>query len=444
MRLSILAFVTLLLTLGSVQTQAATSVWHQQFYLDQCNKVPSQSESWSSAQSFIDSDAACSATNGYACYIEITDNATQHCTGTSRGTMRVFQQACTQLSHEGGVPEGTACGQCGTGHVPDPSGESGFDCRLEKTFEECRYNFMSYDPRQKKCVTECIYGELDYRCNAEPFDECTSEADDFVGTIGWGANRRNVCSGDNQCADNETFAFGEGPDGAYTGQCVNNDANPPICPDGFKGGLIITEDGFACASLNPDGTNENDTSNGDSDGDGEGDLTGMAGQLDDIKGLLSSGNTERGNIKNQLDGIGKSIKDGTQAITDAIGNIPGGGGGGSGNGDGNSQTEIVGEDGESITWSGEAIPLELADGLDELNAVQGEYETLIANIRAEMSASFGSFTGAGGLQDNNITLYGETFNAGLSKFGADLSILGSIILFAATFIALGIIMGARD
>jgi len=198
---------------------------------------------------------------------------------------------------------------------------------------------------------------------------------------------------------------------------------------------MISGDSFACGQVNEDiENNPNDTSDGDSDGDGQADDNGMAGQLQDIKGLLGEGNNERSNI-------GRALEKGFGDLKDAIGNIPGGGGGGSGDGSG----EGDGNDEEPpITWSGDPITLEISDGLEELNAVQGEYENLIANIRAEMSASFGSFTGSGTLQDNEVTLFGHSFNAGLSKFGADLSILGSIILFVATFLALGILMGARD
>jgi len=304
--------------------------------------------------------------------------------------------------------------------------------------QDCSENGQFYEPTTQQCVTECSSGaSLDTYCLTQPEPTCSPSSPDYQGTAGWGDDHRYVCSGETSCGTGESYAFREMDDGSWSGVCVSDESNPPVCPGGFESVLEIYDDGFACGNLNEDKEDptRNDTSDGDSDGDGQADDTGMAGQLEDIKGLLNDGNNERSNI-------GQALKKGFGDLKEAIANIPGGGGSSGDTGAG--QTEIVGEDGNAITWSGGAITLEVQDGLNELNAVQGEYESLIANIRAEMSASFGSFTGAGGLQDNTITLFGQTFNAGLSKFGADLSMIGSIILFAATFAALGIIMGARD
>lgn len=308
--------------------------------------------------------------------------------------------------------------------------------------EECREIGEYYDSASQQCVTECAHGSLDHYCNQEPLPpdpeepQCGPDHPDYQGTIGYGGEATLICGDpDNQCPSGSTYGV-IGKDGVAIGGCISNEYNPPEC----SGTDVLKVDqwgGHSCLPLNKPGeSNEpggtDDPNNGDSDGDGQGDLTGIAKQLQDVKNLLGRGNTNTNNITESLKGMGKRLED-------AIGNIPGGGGG-----SGSGQTEIVGEDGNAITWSGEAITMEVGDGLEELNAVQGEYESLIGNIRSEMSASFGSFTGAGGLQDNNITLFGQTFNAGLSKFGADLSMIGSIILFAASFAALGIIMGARD
>ncbi|MGF2735357.1 hypothetical protein [Marinobacter sp. DUT-1] len=309
-------------------------------------------------------------------------------------------------------------------------------CLSPKAPEECEEIGEFYNPDNSQCVTTCPSGgSLGTYCLTQPDPACSPSSPDYQGTAGWGDDHRYVCSGETSCGTGESYAFREMDDGSWSGVCVSDESNPPVCPGGFESVLEIYDDGFACGNLNEDKEDptRNDSSNGDSDGDGVADDTGMAGQLEDIKGLLKDGNNERSNI-------GQSIKKGFGDLKDAISNLPGGGGGDSGTG----KTEIVGEDGNAITWSGSPIAMEVQDGLNELNAVQGEYETLIGNIRSEMAASFGSFTGAGGLQDNNITLFGQTFNAGLSKFGADLSMIGSIILFAATFAALGIIMGARD
>lgn len=322
---------------------------------------------------------------------------------------------------------------CATGTEWDPNDLS---CITPApTPEECAEQGDFYDPPSQTCVPICPNGSLNNSCLIQPDPQCTPSSGDYLGTAGFGDDQRYVCSGESTCPSGQSYAFSEASDGSYVGVCVSDTQNPPVCPGGFESVLEIYEDGFACGVTNEEATdpNRNNTSDGDSDGDGVADDTGMAGQLEDIKGLLKDGNIERSNI-------GQTVKKGFKDVTDAIKNIPGGGGGDSGSG----KTEIVGEDGNAITWSGGAITMEVQDGLNELNAVQGEYETLIANIRSEMAASFGSFTGAGGLQDNNITLFGQTFNAGLSKFGADLSMIGSIILFAASFAALGIIMGARD
>lgn len=328
------------------------------------------------------------------------------------------------------LPPGAPGPACESPNVIDP--ETG-ECVAPKQPEECREIGEYYDPSNQQCVTECANGAMDSICLTTPDPACSEASADYQGTVGWGDDHRPVCSGDTSCGDNERFAYREMDDGSWGGVCISNESNPPTCPYGFDGVLEIYDNGFACGPLNEDkASDKNDSSDGDSDGDGQADDNGMAGQLEDIKGLLRDGNNEVGNI-------GQSLKKGFGDLKDAIGNIPGGGGS-----SGSSQTEIVGEDGNAITWSGSAITMEVQDGLEELNAVQGEYESLIANIRSEMSASFGSFTGAGRLQDNNITLFGQTFNAGLSKFGADLSMIGSIILFAASFAALGIIMGARD
>lgn len=370
--------------------------------------------------------------------------------------------SCDQLTHEGGRPEGTSCGTCAIGYIPTPgvyapdSGSTvatGFDCMLNREPNECKF-LGKYEVETAQgafCVNECAgIGDdgfcIDEAAKDPDEPQCSQDHPEYKGTAGYGGEAVLIC-GDPQNNCPADYTWGVVQKGNTTVEsCFPNAYNPPQC----SGTDVLTKNewgGFACLPLRKPGDNDqpggpNDPNNGDSDGDGQGDITGITGQLQDIKKLLGRGNTHTDNINETLKGLGKQIQDGTKSITDAIGNIPGGGGGG--NGDGSGKTEIVGEDGESITWSGDAIDLKISDGLEELNAVQGEYQSLIANIRAEMAASFGSFTGAGTLQDNEVTLFGYSFNAGLSKFGADLSILGSIILFAATFIALGIIMGAKD
>ncbi|MDC0664358.1 hypothetical protein [Marinobacter sp. SS21] len=308
--------------------------------------------------------------------------------------------------------------------------------------EECLEIGEYYNPEDQSCTPTCPSGgSLGSYCLSEPEPSCTSSSADFQGTIGWGDDHRPVCTGETTCGENERFAFGETLEGAWKSYCIDNDANPPVCPGGWDSVLLITDNGFACGETNEDASNpdKHDSSDGDSDGDGQADDNGMANQLQDIKGLLGDGNKNTGNIHNAIGNLGTSINNGLGDVINAIGQIPGGGGG-----SGSGQTEIVGEDGNAISWSGNPITMEIDDGLEELSQVQGEYDSLISNIRSQIAASFGSFTGAGSLQDNNISLWGVDINAGLSKFAPALSMIGSIILFAASFIAIGILMGGRD
>lgn len=363
-------------------------------------------------------------------------------------------------THEGS--EKTECGSCdvaggwipATGPYSPGSGsgvETGNQCMKNREPSECRL-LGKYEVKTDQgahCVDQCaVFGDDGYciqEAEKDPDEpQCGPDHPEFKGVAGYGGEAVLIC-GDpqNNCdALGEGYTWGVVQKGNTTVEsCFPNAYNPPQC----SGSDVLTKNqfgGFACLPLRKPGEDNqpggpNDPNNGDSDGDGQGDITG---QLQDIKKLLGRGNTNTDNLNETLKGLGNQIKDGTKAITDAIGNIPGGGGGG-GNGDGGDGD---GEQETPINWSGDPIDLKIGDGLEELNAIQGEYENLIANIRSEMASSFGSFTGGGGLEDNNVTLYGETFNAGLSKFGAHLSIVGSIILFAAAFIGLGIVMGAKD
>lgn len=181
---------------------------------------------------------------------------------------------------------------------------------------------------------------------------------------------------------------------------------------------------------NADGDDTNDPTDPRSPGDG-GDENNQPGKpASDFEGFASE-KTLRG-IKDALDGVASTLKDGL-------------GGGGSGSSSGEAPGEDPNEEPqEPLAFTGEGISFEIDDGLERLSQVKSEYETVITNIRAEISTAFGSFTGGGSLQDNTVELFGYSFNAGLSKFAQYLQYLGSILLFAAAFISLGIIMGARD
>lgn len=211
--------------------------------------------------------------------------------------------------------------------------------------------------------------------------------------------------------------------GYFNGQMVcidkNNDYIPEDSPDHPKNGG------------NADGDPTNDPTDPRPESDG-GDPNNQPGRpASDFEGVASEKTLRE--IRNELKGIGDTLKDG----------LSGGGGGGAGGGSGDGDGDGDG-DGESGSFDGAPFGFEIDDGIERLGQIQGEYEGLISSIRAEISSSFGSFSGGGGLPDNNITLFGYEFNAGFSKFGQWLQYMGGIIMFAAAFISLGIIMGGRD
>lgn len=183
---------------------------------------------------------------------------------------------------------------------------------------------------------------------------------------------------------------------------------------------------------NGDGDDTNDATDPRDPGDG-GDPDNQPGKpASDFEGLASE-KTLRG-IKESLEGIGKTLKDGI-----------GGGGDGGGSGDGGDGEPGEGEDpGEDPTFTGGPIEFDIDDGLDRLAQVQGEYDNVISNIRSQFSSSFGSFSGGGTMQDNIVKIMNVDVNSGFSKFVPYLGFIGTIILFAAAFISLGIIMGAKD
>ncbi|UPT53118.1 hypothetical protein [Synechococcus phage Ssp-JY43] len=370
-----------------------------------------------------------------------------------RGGVRVIASPtqCAALTHEPDPITGNVgstneedC-SCATGWVSrgEAPGVAPFDCQIpEQQPEECQENGHMYDPRTQHCVTECPSGHLDNQCLSEPENECDETSPDYEGTIGWGSNRRNVCSGDNQCQDNETYAFRENAEGSWSGQCISNDSNPPVCPKGFEGALIITDGGFACEGLNPEEGDE-DTPNGDSDGDGEADTNGMAKQIQEIIKNQIEGNTNTDAINETLKGIGKNIKDGTSAITDAIGNIPGGGGGGNGSG-GDGSGEGDGEQEDPTTWSGDPIDTELTDPTDDYDQVMADYKAKINAIKGEVQAMFSTnLSGGGSVDDNTKTIMGVDVNFSLNRFLAGFDILGAIVLFCAAFISAGILFAGK-
>ena len=342
-----------------------------------------------------------------------------------------------EFLHEQGPSE---CGFCRPGFKLAP-GQTPI-CQLEQEPPECLENGEYYE-KGGYCVPECASGSsLDHYCNNFPDPECSSDSADYEGTIGWGNDQRPVCSGETSCDEGERYAFKENAEGSWSGYCINNEANPPVCPNGFEGALVFTDGGFACEGLNPEEGGE-DTPDGDSDGDGEADTNGLAQQISQIIKNQVKGINSTDTINTTLKGINDTIKDGTASITEAIGNIPGGGGGNSG-GDGGDGGDGEGEEPDPVTWSGEPIDTELTDPEDDYNQVMNDYQAKINEIKADVQAMFSTnLTGGGSVDDNTKTIMGVDVNFSLNRFLPGLDILGAIVLFCAAFISAGILFTSR-
>ncbi|MEQ5835473.1 hypothetical protein [Marinobacter sp. NFXS9] len=422
-------WVLLLILLASPHLSADTLYWED---FDNCTGSTSPVQSFLSRQE--NKYQACLEDNEQ-CLKTFETVDSPHCPGSLMGIYRVYvAETCEIWSVEGGA--NAECGTCPAGYID--AGEDVLPrCQLPETPEECLENGEYYE-QGGYCVPECKSGSaLDHMCLEPPEDQCSAGSDDFIGTIGYGANQHPVC-GDNSCPDGGTFGF-EQKNGAYTATCFPPDANPPQCPGGSA--LIVGEGGYAfeCQGLdNRPGQDEDEQdSDGDSDGDGEGDLTGITNQLDDIKKLLKSGNTERSNLKSKLDTINKTIGDGVNTLKDAIGNIPGGGGG-NGNGDGEGESE------DPITWTGEPIDTELTAADEEYEAVMQEYQDTLNKLKTEVQNMFGAnLSGGGSVPDDVKQIKGVDVNFSLNRFLGGFEILPALILFIAAFISLGIITSGR-
>lgn len=384
-----------------------------------------------------------------------------------RGGARVVAtplEPCAQRTHEGGVPDGAECGVCSEGFIPatgayDPESGSGTpapaQCMRNREPGECKLEglFEVQTDQGAYCVPECQGIGLDGFCidevEKDPDEpQCGPDHPDFKGVAGYGGEAVLVCGEpENNCPSD--FTWGVVQKGNTTVEsCFPNAYNPPKC----SGTDVLTQNqwgGFACLPLRKPGDDDqpggpNDPNNGDSDGDGQGDITGITGQLQDIKKLLGRGNTNTDNINETLKGIGKQIKDGTKAITDAIGNIPGGGGGGgNGNGSGEGDGDGDGED-PAINWSGNAIDTELTDPTDDYDQVMADYQAKINDIKGEVRALFSTnLSGGGTIEDNIKTIKGVEVNFSLNRFLGGLDILGAIVLFCAAFISAGILFTSR-
>jgi len=382
-----------------------------------------------------------------------------------RGHIRVIAvplEPCAQRTHEGGVPDGAECGVCSEGFIPatgayDPESGSGTpapaQCMRNREPGECKLEglFEVQTDQGAYCVPECQGIGLDGFCidevEKDPDEpQCGPDHPDFKGVAGYGGEAVLVCGEpENNCPSD--FTWGVVQKGNTTVEsCFPNAYNPPKC----SGTDVLTQNqwgGFACLPLRKPGDDDqpggpNDPNNGDSDGDGQGDITGITGQLQDIKKLLGRGNTNTDNINETLKGIGKQIKDGTKPSPTAIGNIPGGGGGG-GNGNGSGEGDGDGDD-PAINWSGNAIDTELTDPTDDYDQVMADYQAKINDIKGEVRALFSTnLSGGGTIEDNIKTIKGVEVNFSLNRFLGGLDILGAIVLFCAAFISAGILFTSR-
>lgn len=297
--------------------------------------------------------------------------------------------------------------------------------------QECRELGYLHDPKKGYCVIECPSGSwpLNDTCvgSADPEpdpDTCDSSSEDFRGNVnqGYGNPPLAIC-GDTTC----TIGGKPGQSGIFNGElvCLAEDYGAPKC----KGGtiMVIEEYGFICASVGED--EDNDTSDGDSDGDGDGDLTGIAGQLQDIKGYLHDGNINTSNINEGVKALGDKL-------VDAIGKIPGGGGSGNEPGEGEGENPV--------NWSGDAIDTELTDPTEDYEQVMADYQAKIHEIKAEVQAMFSTnLTGGGSVDDDIKNIKGVDVNFSLNRFLSGLNILGAIVLFCAAFISAGILFTSR-
>jgi len=367
-------------------------------------------------------------------------------------------------THEGS--EKTECGSCdvaggwipATGPYSPGSGsgvETGNQCMKNREPSECRL-LGKYEVKTDQgayCVDQCaVFGDDGYciqEAEKDPDEpQCGPDHPEFKGVAGYGGEAVLIC-GDpqNNCPSDYTWGVVQ-KGNATVESCFPNAYNPPQC----SGSDVLTKNqfgGFACLPLRKPGENDqpggpNDPNNGDSDGDGQGDITGITGQLQDIKKLLGRGNTNTDNLNETLKGIGKQIKDGTKAITDAIGNIPGGGGGGNGNGSGDGGDGDGDGEEPAINWSGEAIDTELTDPSDDYDQVMADYQAKINDIKGEVRALFSTnLSGGGTIEDNIKTIKGVEVNFSLNRFLGGLDILGAIVLFCAAFISAGILFTSR-
>lgn len=219
-------------------------------------------------------------------------------------------------------------------------------------------------------------------------------------------------------------------------QCVVNNDDPGGCGN-FNGEYVcVADSGDVIPPNSPDHPQNGGNADGNENNDPTDPRTPEEGgnpdrqpgtPLADLPNGVASEFT-LGKINSQLSGIGKTLKD-------IAGKVGTGSGGSDGSGEEPTEETPLTFTGEGVDWS------LLNDGQAEYQQVMDDYKATIASIRAEVSGVLGSLSGSGGLYSNSITVHGVDVDAGLDKWQQNLSVVPSIILFAAAFIALGILMG---
>lgn len=86
---------------------------------------------------------------------------------------------------------------------------------------------------------------------------------------------------------------------------------------------------------------------------------------------------------------------------------------------------------------------DIPDPQPELDSKLSELSSTYDQIKSEMDLAVGSFSGSGELYSDTIEIFDNTVQVGLDRWSVELGWLANIIMFAAGFIAIGIVFGAR-
>lgn len=185
------------------------------------------------------------------------------------------------------------------------------DCNAPVEPEACYEQGQIYDAEYGRCVLDCPNGQLNGVCLQDVSsnaDQCDSSSDDYLGHIGNGNTKYNLCSSNMQC-DGGAFGLVNG-----IPACIPDEYGPPTCP--ADGALVIDEYGFVCDSVNdvPEPTEQPKDPNTDTDGDGEpdeyrreNDPNSTDDAVDGVASAVESSNNKLDGVNNRLDRVGKGV-----------------------------------------------------------------------------------------------------------------------------------------